>query len=181
MKAGKNLSAMDISGKSDPYCIISVGDDEERTTVQYNTVDPKWDASFTFLIYNGPHFRSQGICKYMILFHFHSAWSTCKLYTGLAHHIDRPWKITWKDIIYSFFFNWTALDAELSINIIEITAYDQNISRTEQDMRQLGNMLLTLCSLLATFSILLWLTPEILLCLTPNDFTLSNARRFYSV
>ena len=49
---------MDIGGKSDPYCIITVGDEEEKTAVKYNTLDPKWDASFTFPIYNGPHFTS---------------------------------------------------------------------------------------------------------------------------
>ena len=49
---------MDIGGKSDPYCIITVGDEEEKTAVKYNTLDPKWDASFTFPICNGPHFTS---------------------------------------------------------------------------------------------------------------------------
>ncbi|CAB3988741.1 myotubularin-related 2-like isoform X3 [Paramuricea clavata] len=58
--AGRNLISMDVGGKSDPYCIISVGEEEAKTLVQYNTVDPQWNASFSFSLYNGPHFKSSG-------------------------------------------------------------------------------------------------------------------------
>lgn len=50
---------MDFGGKSDPYCIVTVGDEEDKTSIKYNTVNPKWGESFTFSIYNGPHFRSR--------------------------------------------------------------------------------------------------------------------------
>ncbi|XP_028414380.1 uncharacterized protein LOC114537531 [Dendronephthya gigantea] len=56
--AGRNLISMDVGGKSDPYCIITVGEEEAKTVVQYNTVDPEWNASFDFSLYQGPHFKS---------------------------------------------------------------------------------------------------------------------------
>lgn len=58
--AGRNLTSMDVGGKSDPYCILSVGEEEAKTVVQYNTVNPQWNASFSFSMHNGPHFQSNG-------------------------------------------------------------------------------------------------------------------------
>ena len=58
--AGRNLISMDVGGKSDPYCVITVGEEEAKTDVQYNTVNPEWNASFSFSLYNGPHFQSTG-------------------------------------------------------------------------------------------------------------------------
>jgi Ca2+-dependent lipid-binding protein len=51
---------MDVGGKSDPYCILNVGEEEAKTDIQYSTVNPEWNASFSFSLYNGPHFQSTG-------------------------------------------------------------------------------------------------------------------------
>ena len=51
---------MDVGGKSDPYCIVTVGEEEAKTVIQYNTVNPDWNASFSFSLNNGPHFQSSG-------------------------------------------------------------------------------------------------------------------------
>lgn len=58
--AGRNLIGMDVGGKSDPYSIITVGDEEAKTTVQNNTVDPEWNETFIFSLCHGPHFQSHG-------------------------------------------------------------------------------------------------------------------------
>jgi intersectin len=38
------------TGKSDPYCEVSIGSQEHRTKVMPSTVNPKWNASMQFLV-----------------------------------------------------------------------------------------------------------------------------------
>lgn len=51
---GKNLPVMDPTGKSDPYCIVIVGNQEQRTSVQYSTVNPTWHETLQFDISGVP-------------------------------------------------------------------------------------------------------------------------------
>ena len=39
----RNLPAMDSNGKSDPYCIVRVGQEEGQTETRYKTLNPTWD------------------------------------------------------------------------------------------------------------------------------------------
>ena len=45
---------MDPTGKSDPYCIVRAGDQEQRTSVQYSTVSPMWNETLQFDISGVP-------------------------------------------------------------------------------------------------------------------------------
>ena len=54
VKKGENLPALDPAGSSDPYCILKLGKDERRTSVQFNTLDPKWEQTFVFELNNLP-------------------------------------------------------------------------------------------------------------------------------
>lgn len=45
---GRNLPVMDPTGKSDPYCIVIVGNQEQRTSVRYSTVNPTWHETLQF-------------------------------------------------------------------------------------------------------------------------------------
>jgi len=38
------------TGKSDPYCEVSMGSQEHKTKVISNTLNPKWNASMQFTI-----------------------------------------------------------------------------------------------------------------------------------
>lgn len=51
---GRNLSVMDPTGKSDPYCIVIVGNQEKRTAVQYNTIAPVWHETLQFEVSGVP-------------------------------------------------------------------------------------------------------------------------------
>lgn len=51
---GRNLAVMDPTGKSDPYCIVKVGNQEQRTTVQYSTISPTWNETLQFDISGVP-------------------------------------------------------------------------------------------------------------------------------
>jgi len=41
---------MTVTGKSDPYCEITMGAQEHKTKVIPNTLNPKWNASMQFTI-----------------------------------------------------------------------------------------------------------------------------------
>ncbi|XP_035825622.1 intersectin-1 [Aplysia californica] len=45
-----HLKASDQSGKSDPYCEVSMGSQEHRTKVIPGTLNPRWNASMQFLL-----------------------------------------------------------------------------------------------------------------------------------
>ena len=54
MVEGRNLPVMDPTGKSDPYCIVRAGNQEQRTSVQYSTVAPMWNETLQFDISGVP-------------------------------------------------------------------------------------------------------------------------------
>lgn len=45
---GRNLPVMDPTGKSDPYCVVIVGNQEQHTAIQYSTVSPTWHETLQF-------------------------------------------------------------------------------------------------------------------------------------
>ena len=45
---------MDPTGKSDPYCVLIVGNQEQRTVVQYSTVCPNWHETLQFEVSGVP-------------------------------------------------------------------------------------------------------------------------------
>ena len=45
---------MDPTGKSDPYCVVIVGNQEQRTVVQYSTVCPTWHETLQFEVSGVP-------------------------------------------------------------------------------------------------------------------------------
>lgn len=51
---GRNLPVMDPTGKSDPYCVVIVGNQEQRTVVQYSTVCPTWHETLQFKVSGVP-------------------------------------------------------------------------------------------------------------------------------
>ena len=51
---GRNLPVMDPTGKSDPYCVLIVGNQEQRTVVQYSTVCPNWHETLQFEVSGVP-------------------------------------------------------------------------------------------------------------------------------
>jgi hypothetical protein len=50
---GIDLKAMDYNGMSDPYCILQIEDQMERTRTQTNTLNPTWHQEFVFRIVRG--------------------------------------------------------------------------------------------------------------------------------
>eukprot|EP00475_Leptophrys_vorax_P044687 TRINITY_DN9047_c0_g1_i4.p1 TRINITY_DN9047_c0_g1~~TRINITY_DN9047_c0_g1_i4.p1 ORF type:complete len:384 (-),score=93.06 TRINITY_DN9047_c0_g1_i4:23-1174(-) len=48
----KNLPRMDKFGLSDPYCVIRLGKKEVKTKVVYKNLNPVWNQSFTFEVYD---------------------------------------------------------------------------------------------------------------------------------
>ncbi|RDD41788.1 Myotubularin [Trichoplax sp. H2] len=51
----RNLQPKDSNGKADPYCIVTVGNNEERTKTESNTLNPKWLQAMKFEIVHLPH------------------------------------------------------------------------------------------------------------------------------
>lgn len=43
-----DLSAADINGKSDPFCVVDLGNDRLRTHTVYKTLNPEWNRVITF-------------------------------------------------------------------------------------------------------------------------------------
>lgn len=43
----RDLSAKDINGKSDPFCVIELDSSRLRTHTIYKTLDPIWNKTFT--------------------------------------------------------------------------------------------------------------------------------------
>ena len=67
MVEGRNLAVMDPTGKSDPYCVVSIGKQEaKRTSVQYSTVCPTWHETLQFDVTGVPQLmqNEQGVGKF---------------------------------------------------------------------------------------------------------------------
>lgn len=58
---GRRLPVMDPNGKSDPYCIVSVGGQEQTTAVQYSTINPDWRETFQFEVPTVPQIADTGL------------------------------------------------------------------------------------------------------------------------
>jgi Ca2+-dependent lipid-binding protein len=43
----RNLVPQDMSGTSDPYCILRIEDQEIKSKIQPNTLEPLWNEQFT--------------------------------------------------------------------------------------------------------------------------------------
>lgn len=46
----QGLSAADIGGKSDPYCVLELGNDRLQTHTVYKTLAPEWHKQFTLFV-----------------------------------------------------------------------------------------------------------------------------------
>ncbi|KAG0715384.1 Multiple C2 and transmembrane domain-containing protein [Chionoecetes opilio] len=44
----QGLASADIGGKSDPFCVLEVGNDRLQTQTEYKTLSPSWNKIFTF-------------------------------------------------------------------------------------------------------------------------------------
>eukprot|EP00117_Sycon_ciliatum_P030922 scpid70119/ scgid2426/ Rho GTPase-activating protein gacEE; GTPase activating factor for raC protein EE len=45
-----NLTAMDVGGASDPYCVVRVGKSTKQTSISLNTLQPEWKEVLTFKV-----------------------------------------------------------------------------------------------------------------------------------
>ncbi|XP_078619312.1 intersectin-1-like isoform X4 [Branchiostoma floridae x Branchiostoma japonicum] len=52
MQEGYDLQPSDINGRSDPYCEVSMGVQEHKTKVIPGTLNPKWNSSMQFFVYD---------------------------------------------------------------------------------------------------------------------------------
>ena len=50
LKSATKLAARDFLGKSDPYCILSVGPSSYRSAICHQTLDPTWDEEFVLYV-----------------------------------------------------------------------------------------------------------------------------------
>eukprot|EP01119_Soliformovum_irregulare_P013041 TRINITY_DN3438_c0_g1_i1.p1 TRINITY_DN3438_c0_g1~~TRINITY_DN3438_c0_g1_i1.p1 ORF type:complete len:195 (+),score=65.14 TRINITY_DN3438_c0_g1_i1:80-586(+) len=50
IKEARYLSAMDVSGKSDPYCKIKLESQEYKTKTIKKSLNPKWDQDYEFFV-----------------------------------------------------------------------------------------------------------------------------------
>lgn len=48
MLRARNLVAADTNGRSDPYCIVTVGQTSTRTSVKPSSLNPEWMQSMVF-------------------------------------------------------------------------------------------------------------------------------------
>lgn len=49
---GNQMLAMDLGGKSDPFCIVSHGPTTFRTDIIYNSLQPQWNQECSFFMYS---------------------------------------------------------------------------------------------------------------------------------
>eukprot|EP01130_Rhizamoeba_saxonica_P008423 TRINITY_DN3409_c0_g1_i1.p1 TRINITY_DN3409_c0_g1~~TRINITY_DN3409_c0_g1_i1.p1 ORF type:complete len:500 (-),score=121.85 TRINITY_DN3409_c0_g1_i1:40-1539(-) len=49
---GKSLRAMDPNGKSDPYCIVKLGEQSKKTRVKKKTLNPVWNSELSIVVPN---------------------------------------------------------------------------------------------------------------------------------
>eukprot|EP01097_Dermamoeba_algensis_P002740 TRINITY_DN2081_c0_g1_i1.p1 TRINITY_DN2081_c0_g1~~TRINITY_DN2081_c0_g1_i1.p1 ORF type:complete len:340 (-),score=74.71 TRINITY_DN2081_c0_g1_i1:750-1769(-) len=50
VKGAKDLPALDVNGKSDPFCVIKFATKEEKTKIIKKELNPVWNQSFKFLV-----------------------------------------------------------------------------------------------------------------------------------
>ena len=50
---GKDLIKSDLIGKSDPYAVLKYGDQQDKTKVVKNSLNPQWDHGSDFDMYLG--------------------------------------------------------------------------------------------------------------------------------
>ena len=50
LKQGKDLASMDTFGESDPYCVVGVGDDKQRSKAIQDNENPVWNETFGFMV-----------------------------------------------------------------------------------------------------------------------------------
>lgn len=62
MSHANGLLAMDSNGKSDPFCVIQVGDKKQKTSTKPETLDPVWNETFAFSSYQID--KAEGIIKF---------------------------------------------------------------------------------------------------------------------
>ncbi len=43
----QGLAAADVGGKSDPFCVLELGNERLQTHTEYKTLTPVWDKTFT--------------------------------------------------------------------------------------------------------------------------------------
>ena len=48
----RDLVAMDLSGTSDPYCVVKCGGQRVKTHTIYTTLNPSWGTQFTLSVMN---------------------------------------------------------------------------------------------------------------------------------
>ena len=52
--SARNLIAMDACGTSDPFAILTCGEEQRQSTVKEKTLSPTWNERFDFIIPFGP-------------------------------------------------------------------------------------------------------------------------------
>jgi hypothetical protein len=50
LRSGKDLPIADIGGTSDPYCVVTAGQQTKQTEVIKKTLNPEWNQKFIFLL-----------------------------------------------------------------------------------------------------------------------------------
>ena len=50
LNSASHLAARDFLGKSDPYCILSVGPSSYRSAICRQTLDPTWNEEFILYV-----------------------------------------------------------------------------------------------------------------------------------
>jgi hypothetical protein len=71
----EGLSAADIGGKSDPYCVLELVNDRLQTHTVYKTLAPEWHKQFTLLVFSL-------ICIVFLTIH-------CNLFIFPVNHVQK--------------------------------------------------------------------------------------------
>ena len=49
--ADVGISALGVGGKSDPYCVLSIGEQSQKSAIVDNNCSPNWNSDFEFIVY----------------------------------------------------------------------------------------------------------------------------------
>lgn len=85
---GRNLPVMDPTGKSDPYCVVIVGNQEQRTVVQYSTVFPQWHETLQFEVSGVPQLMQNEPGNNTLSISLFSAYVSFTCTTRLVYNVD---------------------------------------------------------------------------------------------